>query len=261
MPSRRTVLGAVACTLVTGCSGLSDDPSTEATATATPAPVVLSPADAAAVPETATVGVFSEAADDLEAATRDASGDVTAHEWAHVLRDFDCFAFEGTTYAVVERASGLGGYVNQYSVTEVDGPGNKSTVRVADLPDSDRRAAVDAIASGEHRYDSDEGGFEPTKSVYVYNGSYYTFTLEVTGDKPAEVTYVVEETDDDRCVALEPLSVDDAQVETLDTALQSDGESTVTGSLARTLADSGVGFVLRSGSCYELSVPTDRTES
>ncbi|MDS0219765.1 hypothetical protein NDI54_00165 [Haloarcula sp. S1AR25-5A] len=260
MPSRRTVL-AVACTLVAGCSGPSDDPSEGATTTATPAPVVLSPVDAAAVPETATAGVVSEAAEELEAATRDASGGQMSHEWAHVLREFDCFAFDGTTYAVVERTSGSGGYVKQYSVTEIDGPRNKSAVRVGDLPDSDRRAVTDAIASGKHRYDSDEGGFEPTNSVYVYNGSYYAFTLEVTGDKPIVVRYAVEETDDNWCVALEPLPVDDTQVETLDTALRSDGERAVTGTLARTLADSGVGFVLRDGSCYELSVPADRTGS
>ncbi|WP_336358446.1 hypothetical protein [Haloarcula sp. CGMCC 1.6347] len=262
MPSRRTVLGAIACTLVTGCSGLSDDPSTEeATATATPGPVVLSPVDAAAVPETATVGVLPETFGELEAATRDTSADVTEHRWAHVLRDFDCFAFEGTTYAVVERTSGSGGYINKYSVSEVDDPGNESTVRVADLPDSDRRAVVDAIESGEHRYDSDEGGFDPTDSVYIYNESYYVFTLDVHGDKPVVVTYTLEEADDDRCVTLEPLSLDDAQAETLDTALQSNGESTVTGSLARTLAESGVGFVLRGGSCYELSVSASETAS
>ena len=107
MPSRRTVLGTVACTLVPGCSRLGDPSSQEATPT--PAPVVLSPVDAAAVPHTATVGVFSETASELGAATRDASADVTDHEWAHVLREFDCFAFEGTTYAVVERTSGSGG--------------------------------------------------------------------------------------------------------------------------------------------------------
>ncbi|EMA24009.1 hypothetical protein [Haloarcula amylolytica] len=261
MPSRRTVLGAIACTLVTGCSGLSDDPSTEeATATATPGPVVLSPVDAAAVPETATVGVLPETFGELEAATRDTSADVTEHRWAHVLRDFDCFAFEGTTYAVVERTSGSGGYVNEYSVSEVDDSGNESTVRVADLPDSDRREAIDAIEAGEHRYDSDVGGFDPNSSVYVHNGSYYVFSLAVHGDKPAEVTYAVESTNDDRCVTLEPLSLADAQVEALDATLRADEAATVTGEVARTLSASDVAFVLRDESCYELS-PVDDTES
>lgn len=256
-PSRRAVLGTVACTLVTGCSRLGDDSSTEATPT--PAPVVLSPVDAAAVPHTATVGIFSETTTELGAATRDASADVTDHEWAHVLHNLDCFAFDGTTYAVVERTSGSGGYVNEYSVSEVDDPGNESTVRVADLPDSDRRAVIDAIEAGEHRYDSDVGGFDPNSSVYVHNGSYYVFSLEVHGDKPVEVTYAVEPSDGDRCVTLERLSLDDAQAEALDAALQPDEASTVTDDLARTLAASDSGFVIRDGTCYELSTPSDGT--
>jgi len=257
MPSRRTVLGTVACTLVPGCSRLGDPSSQEATPT--PAPVVLSPVDAAAVPHTATVGVFSETASELGAATRDASADVTDHEWAHVLREFDCFAFEGTTYAVVEQTSGSGGYVNEYSVSEVDDPGNESTVRVADLPDSDRREAIDAIAAGEHRYDSDVGGFDPNSSVYVHNGSYYVFSLEVHGDKPVEVTYAVEATDGDRCVTLEPLSLDEEQAAALDATRQPDEASTVTDDLARILTAPDSGFIIRDGTCYELSAPSDGT--
>ncbi|MEF8973940.1 MAG: hypothetical protein V5A15_03525 [Haloarcula sp.] len=257
MPSRRTVLGTVACTLVTGCSRLGDPSSQEVTPT--PAPVVLSPVDAAAVPHTATVGIFSETATELGAATRDASADVTDHEWAHVVHEFDCFAFDGATYEIAERTSGSGGYVNEYSVTEVDDPGNESTVRVTDLPDSDRREAIDAIAAGEHRYDSDVGGFDPNSSVYVYNDSYYVFSLEVHGDKPVEVTYAVEPTDDDRCVTLEPLSLDDEQAAALDTARQSDEASTVTDDLARRLTASDSGFIIRDGTCYELSAPSDGT--
>ncbi|MDQ2073356.1 hypothetical protein RBH20_12505 [Haloarcula sp. H-GB4] len=257
MPSRRTVIGTVACTLVTGCSGLSDPSSQEATAT--PAPVVLSPVDAAAVPHTATVGIFSETTTELIAATRDASAAVTDHGWAHVLHQFDCFAFDGTTYAVVERTSGSVGYVKEYSVSEVDNPGNESTVRVADLPGSHRRTAVDAIAAGKHRYDSDKGGFEPNSSVYAYNGSYYVFSLEVTADKPTVVRYSVEPTDGNRCVTLEPLSLDAAQVEALDATLQPDAASTVTDDPAQTLAASDAGFVIRDGTCYELSTPNDGT--
>jgi len=261
VPSRRTVLGTIACTLVTGCSGLGDDSSTEeATATATPTPVVLSPIDAAAVPETATVGVFSETTDALKTAIRDPSADVTAHEWAHVFHEFGCFAFDGETYAVAERTTGFGGYINKYSVSEVDDPGNESTVRVDDLPDSDRRAVIDAIDSGEHRYDSGVGGFDPNSSVYVHNGSYYVFSLAVHGDKPAEVTYAVEATDSARCVTLEPLSLADAQAEALDTALRPDEAATITGEAARALIASDVPFVLRDGTCYELS-PVDDTES
>lgn len=259
MPSRRTVLGTVACALVAGCSRFGDTASR--TDTPAPATVVLSPVDAAAVPDTATVGVFSETATDLRAATRDASTAVTDYEWAHVLHEFDCFAFEGGTYAVVERTTGSGGYINEYSVTEVDDPGNESTVRVADLPDSDRRAVVDAIAAGEHTYDSDVGGFDPTSSVYAYNGSYYAFSLEVHGDKPVEVTYAVEATDGDRCTTLEPLSLDDDQAESLDTTLRPDEASTVTGGVARTLAASDAAFVIHAGACYELSTPVDGTET
>ncbi|WP_058994294.1 hypothetical protein [Haloarcula sp. CBA1127] len=260
MPSRRTVLGTVACALVTGCSRLADDSSTEeATATATPAPVVLSPVDAAAVPETATVGVLPETFGELEAATRDASAAVTNHGWARVLHKFHCFAFDGTTYTVVERTSGSVGYVKEYSVSEVDDPGNESTVRVADLPGSHRHAAVDAIAAGKHRYDSDKGGFEPNSSVYAYNGSYYVFSLEVTADKPTVVRYSVEPTDSDRCVTLEPLSLDAAQVEALDATLQPDAASTVTDDPAQTLAASDAGFVIRDGTCYELSTPSNGT--
>jgi len=259
MPSRRTVLGTIACTLAAGCSGVSDDPSTEVTPS--PAPVVLSPVDAAAVPETATVGIFSETTADIRAATHEASTDVTDHEWAHVFHEFGCFAFAGATYEIAEGTTGSGGYVNEYSVTEVDDPGNRSTVRVADLPDSDQRAITDAIAAGEHRYDSDEGGFEPTGSVYVYDGSYYVFLWEVHADKPVMRTFAVEETADDRCVALEPLSLDDGQAEALDTALESDEAAAVTGAVARTLTESDAGFVLRNGDCYELSVSADETES
>ncbi|MBV0903704.1 hypothetical protein [Haloarcula salina] len=258
MPSRRTLLGTVACTLVAGCSGVSDDPSTDATAT--PAPVVLSLVAAAAVPETATVGIFSETTADIRAAIRDASTDVTDHEWAHMFHEFDCFAFDGVTYEITEGATGSGGYVNEYSVTEVDEPGNESTVRVADLPDSDRRAVIDAIASGEHRYDSDAGGFDPYSSVYVYNGSYYVFSLDSHADKPLVATYVIEEADDNRCVTLEPLSLDDAQVTALDTALQSDGEPTVTGGTARMIAASDVAFLIRDGDCYKLSTPAHGSE-
>ena len=261
MPSRRTIIGTVACTLVTGCSGLSGPSSQEATTTATPAPVVLSPVDATAVPHTATVGIFSEATTELDAATRDASADVTDREWADVLYEFDCFTFDGTTYAVVERTSGSPGYIKEYSVSEVDDPGNESTVRIADLRDSHRRAALDAIAAGEHTYDSDVGGFEPNSSVYAYNGSYYVFSLEVHGDKPIEVTYVVETTDGDRCVTLEPLSLDDEQAEALDSAIRSGEGSTVTGTVASLLTDSDAGYVIRDGDCYELTTPTDGTES
>ncbi|GGM41401.1 hypothetical protein [Haloarcula argentinensis] len=260
MPSRRTILGTVACTLVTGCSRLGDDSSMEeATATATPAPVVLSPVDAAAVPETATVGVLPETFGALEAATRDTSADVTDREWAHVLYEFDCFTFDGKTYAVVERTSGSPGYIKKYSVNDVDDPGNESAVRVADLRDSHRRAALDAIAAGEHTYDSDVGGFEPNSSVYAYNGSYYVFSLKVIGDKPVVVTYSFEQTDGDRCVTLEPLSLDEAQAEALDVALRPNEVSTVTGGVARTLAAEDVAYVVRDGACYELSTPSDGT--
>ncbi|WP_336336705.1 hypothetical protein [Haloarcula brevis] len=254
MPSRRTLLGTVACTLVAGCGDTASE-----TATPTPTPVVLSPVDAGTVPDTATVGIFSETVEDLDTATRDASVDVTDREWAHVLHEFDCFAFDGTTYAVVERTSGSGGYVNEYSVSEVDGPGNESTVRVADLPDSDRRAVVDAIATGEHTYDSDAGGFEPNDSVYAYNGSYYAFSLEVHGDKPVAVTYTVEATDADRCVTLDPLPLTaaDAGVDTT----RPDEAATVTGDPARTLAASDAAFVVRGGTCYELSAQADGTET
>jgi len=259
MPSRRTVLGTVACTLTAGCAGFSDDPSTAVTPS--PTPVVLSPVDAAAVPETATVGLPSGAVDQLRAALRDDSTDVTNYEWAHVVHEFDCFAFDGATYEIAEQTSGSGGYVNEYSVSEVDDPGNESTVRVADLPDSDRRAVIDAIAAGEHRYDSDAGGFEPNSSVYVYNGSYYVFSWEVHADKPVAVTYAVETTDGDRCVTLEPLSLDDEQAEALDSALRSGEGSTVTGTAARMLTESDAGYVIRDGDCYELTTPTDGTES
>lgn len=219
----------------------------------------MSPVDATAVPHTATVGIFSETTTELDAATRDASADVTDHEWADVFHEFGCVAFDGETYAVVERTTGSGGYINKYSVTEVDDPGNESTVRVADLSDSNRRAAIDAIAVGEHTYDSDVGGFDPNSSVYAYNGSYYVFSLDVHGDKPVEVTYVLEATDGERCVTLEPLSLDDAQADSLDTTLQSGEASTVTGDAARTLAASDVAFVVRSSTCYELSTPSNGT--
>ncbi|MGB9931003.1 hypothetical protein [Haloarcula amylolytica] len=259
MPSRRTVLGTVACTLTAGCAGFGDDPSTAVTPS--PAPVVLSPVDAAAVPESATVGIFSETTSAIRAAIRDPTEDVTDREWAHVVHEFDCFGFDGATYEIAERTSGSGGYVNEYSVTEVDDPGNESTVRVADLPDSDRRAAIDAIAAGEHRYDSDEGGFEPNSSVYVYNGSYYVFSWEVHADKPVMRTFAVEATAGDRCVTLEPLSLDDEQAEALDSALQSGEGSTITGTVARMLTESDTGYIIRHGDCYELATPTDGTES
>ena len=258
MPSRRTVLGTVACTLTAGCAGLSDDSSTAVTPS--PTPVVLSPVDAAAVPETATVSIFSETTSAIRAATRDPAEDVTDHEWAHVVHEFDCFAFAGATYAIVERTSGSGGYVNEYSVSEVDDLGNESTVRVADLPDSDRRAVIDAIAAGEHRYDSDEGGFEPNSSVYAYNGTYYVFSWEIHADKPVMRTFAVEATDGDRCVTLEPLSLDDEQAEALDSALRSGEGSTVTGTVARMLTESDAGYIIRDGDCYELTTPTDGTE-
>ncbi|MFU1779974.1 hypothetical protein ACM16X_01200 [Haloarcula japonica] len=258
MPSRRTVLGTVACTLVPGCSRLGT-PSTQE-ATPTPAPVALSPVDAAAVPHTATVGIFSETTTELDAATRNVPADVTDHEWARVLHEFDCVAFDGSTYAVVERTSGSGGYVKEYSVSEVDDPGNESTVRVADLPDSHRRAVLDAIAAGDHHYDSDVGGFEPTSSVYAYNGSYYVFSIEVTGDKPVVVTYSVEQADGDRCVTLEPLSITAADAG-FDTPRQPEAASTVTGDAARTLAAADVTFVVWGSTCYELSIPADGTES
>ena len=259
MPSRRTVLGTVACTLTAGCAGFGDGPSTAVTPS--PAPVVLSPVDAAAVPETATVGIFSETTATIRAATRDPAADVTDHEWAHVVHEFDCFAFDGATYEIAERTSGSGGYVNGYSVSEVDDPGNESTVRVADLPDSDRRAVIDAIAAGEHRYDSDDGGFEPNSSVYVYNGSYYVFSWEVHADKSIMRTFAVEATDGDRCVTLEPLSLGDERAEALDSAIRSGEGSTVTGTVVSLLTDSDAGYVIRDGDCYELTTPTDGTES
>jgi hypothetical protein len=257
MPSRRTLLGTVACTLVAGCSRPGDTAS--GTDTPTPTTVDLSPVDPGAVPDAATVGLFSEASEELESATRNGSADVTDHRWAPVLRAFDCFAYEGGTYEVTERTTGSGGYVNEYSVSEVDEPGNESTVRVVDLPDSDRRAVVDAIATGEHTYDSDEGGFEPTDSVYAYNGSYYAFSQEVHGDKPVVVTYTLEATNADRCVTLEPLSLTAADAG-LDTARQPDAAATVTGDPARTLAASDAAFVVRGGTCYELSARADDTE-
>jgi hypothetical protein len=240
MPSRRTVLGTVACTLVTGCARFGDPSSQEATPT--PAPVVLSPVDAAAVPHTATVGIFSETTPELEAATRDTSAAVTNHEWARVLHRFHCFAFDGTTYAVGEQTTGSVGYTKKYSVTEVDEPGNESTARVADLSDSHRRAAVDAIAAGAHTYDSNVGGFEPASSVYAYNGSYYVFSLEVTGENPVVVTYSLEPTDSDRCVTLEPLFL--AADRGLDGTRRPEEASTVTGDAARTLVAADVAFVV-----------------
>lgn len=202
-PTRRALLGALAggVTALAGCGAPTADQSpttgTEPTAsdatdaptfnestgtpTASAPPLVLEPADASTVPDDATVAPVGELDDAVRLAAMGGRAELATREF--VLSPRACATYEGTTYELtVEERSGT--YFNEYRVERIDELGDREEIDVANLSADRRSTVTSAIENGEYTYDSIDGGFQPLREAYRYEGALYVFEQTIHADRP-----------------------------------------------------------------------------